>query len=97
MIFQAEWVVPISQQPIRQGAVRVVDGQIAEVGLASELRRDHPDEEARNFEAAVLLPGFVNAHVHLEYSVFRGLFDDCSFGDWMMRFMRAKRKLGESE
>ncbi len=97
MIFEAEWVVPISQQPIREGAVRVVDGQITEVGGASELRRDHPGEETRNFEAAVLLPGFVNAHVHLEYSVFRGLFDDCSFGDWMLRFMPAKRKLGESE
>ena len=41
----------------------------------------------------MLLPGFVNVHSHLENSVFRGLYDDCSFDQWLLRFIVAKQKL----
>ena len=34
--------------------------------------------------AAVLLPGFINAHSHLEYTSFRGMLDDAQFGDWII-------------
>jgi cytosine/adenosine deaminase-related metal-dependent hydrolase len=93
MIFEADWVLPIAAAPIEKGAVRVEDGTITEVGPASDLARRFPDEERTRFHHAILMPGFVNAHVHLEYSVFRGLYDDCNFGDWMLRFMVGKRRL----
>ncbi|GAB4242456.1 MAG: TRZ/ATZ family hydrolase [Thermoleophilia bacterium] len=97
MIFEAEWVLPITAAPVRDGGVRVSEGEITDLGPAEALRQRYPDDEVRNFHHAILLPGFVNAHVHLEYSVFRGLFDDCGFGEWMLNFMPAKRRLGEEE
>ncbi len=97
MIFQAEWVLPVSSSPIHDGAVRVQGGEISDFGPAAEVRRRHPDEEVRDFHHAILLPGFVNAHVHLEYSVYRGLFDDCDFGQWMLRFMKSRSLLGPEE
>jgi cytosine/adenosine deaminase-related metal-dependent hydrolase len=93
MIFEADWVLPIVQAPIEKGAVRIEDGTITDVAPASDLARRYPGEPRTHFHHAILLPGFVNAHVHLEYSVFRGLYDDCSFGDWMLRFMMGKRRL----
>lgn len=93
MIYEAEWVLPIASPAIRQGAVVVVDGSIVDFGPAQETRGRHPGEPVSRFHHAILMPGFVNAHVHLDYSVFRGLFDDCDFGDWMLNFMVAKRKL----
>lgn len=93
MILEAEWVVPITSPALHRGAVLVQEGEIMEVGPAEKLRERHPDEEVEGFHHAVLLPGFVNSHVHLEYSVFRGLLDDCNFGDWMLRFMRTKRRM----
>lgn len=97
MIYEAEWVLPIVEPPVHQGAVRVDRGEISAVGSADELRARYPDDAVTNFHHAILLPGFVNSHVHLEYSAFRGLFDNCDFGDWMMSFLVAKRKLGSAD
>ena len=38
MILEADWVLPITAGPIAAGAVQVVDGEIADVGTAKELR-----------------------------------------------------------
>ena len=97
MIYEAEWVLPITSPAIRQGAVLVDAGSIVDFGLAAAVRERHPEQPVTAFHDAILLPGFVNAHVHLDYSVFRGLFDDCDFGDWMLRFMVAKRRLDSSD
>lgn len=97
MIYEADWVLPIVEPPLYQGAVRIDNGEISAVGLADELRSRYPDDAVTNFHHAILLPGFVNSHVHLELSAFRGLFDDCDFGEWMLRFMVAKRKLDAAD
>lgn len=46
------------------GAVLVRDGLIAEVGPAEALRRAHPGAEVQDKGRALILPGFVDAHVH---------------------------------
>ncbi len=97
MIYEAEWVLPITSPAIRQGAVVVDQGSVVDFGPAAEMRKRHPEREVTGFHHAILLPGFVNTHVHLDYSVFRGLFDDCDFGDWMLRFMVAKRRLESTD
>lgn len=97
MIFEADWVLPISSPPIANGAVRVVEGCIDDVGSAEEVRGRHPDEEVTTFHDAVLMPGFVDAHTHLEYSVFRGFFDNLAFPEWMLAFVDARRRLSDDD
>lgn len=97
MIYEAEWILPITSPAIKRGAVLVEDGSIVDFGPTAEVRERHPEQAVTAFHDAILLPGFVNAHVHLDYSVFRGLFDDCDFGDWMLRFMGAKRRLDSND
>ncbi|MEE3358338.1 MAG: guanine deaminase [Pseudomonadota bacterium] len=46
------------------GAVRVVDGLIAETGDAAALRAAYPDEEVTDYGNDLICPGFVDAHVH---------------------------------
>ena len=46
------------------GAVLVRDGMIAAVGDAARLRADHPQAEVTDMGRALILPGFVDAHVH---------------------------------
>ena len=66
MIIGADWAVTAAQrEPRRSWAVRVVDGMIADSGPAAELRASHPEDEFCDGSGCVLLPGFVNAHVHL--------------------------------
>jgi guanine deaminase len=46
------------------GALLVVDGVIRARGAAQSLRRDHPGEEVVDLGPGLVLPGFVDTHVH---------------------------------
>jgi cytosine/adenosine deaminase-related metal-dependent hydrolase len=83
----ADWVVPVDGAPIRDGAVKIEDGLIAAVGPISELGA------GERFEGAVILPGFVNAHSHLEYAVYAGFGDGLSFAPWIELHIERKRRL----
>ena len=87
-VVSADWVVPVDSSPIPEGAVAIGDdGRIAAVGPAAELG---PGER---FEGAVILPGFVNAHSHLEYAVYAGFGDGLPFAPWISLHVRRKGKL----
>ncbi|MEM6308201.1 MAG: amidohydrolase family protein, partial [Pseudomonadota bacterium] len=50
--------------PERHGAVVIKDGIIIDVGPADVLRRLHPYVPVTDYGDALILPGFVDAHVH---------------------------------
>ena len=54
-------------------AVRVVGAHIAQVGPAGEVARAHPEDTLWPARGRVLMPGFVNTHVHLARHLARGL------------------------
>ena len=64
---RARWVLPIDSPPIEGGYVGVVAGRIAAVGGA-----DPGVGPVNDLGAAVLAPGVVNAHTHLEFSGLAG-------------------------
>jgi cytosine/adenosine deaminase-related metal-dependent hydrolase len=83
--FSADWVLPISQPPIRKGFVAVDRGRIMAVS-------DRPPDEAVPLGRAAILPALVNAHTHLELSFLRGLvLPSTSFNDWVMTLMALRR------
>jgi 5-methylthioadenosine/S-adenosylhomocysteine deaminase len=84
----AGWLLPVEGAPIRDGLVRWENGTITEVG---EGRAD------RHFPDAIILPGLVNAHSHLEYAVYAGFGDGEPFGDWLATHITRKRALDYSE
>ena len=86
-VLSADWVLPVEGEPIENGAVAIEDGVIAAVGTAGEL-----GEGERSPEAAII-PGFVNAHTHLEYAVYAGFGDGLSFGPWISTHVERKRRL----
>jgi putative selenium metabolism protein SsnA len=54
---------------LRDGAVFVEDGIVADLGKTKDLKRKHPDTEYLNAGGRVIMPGFICAHHHL-YSTF---------------------------
>jgi cytosine/adenosine deaminase-related metal-dependent hydrolase len=86
-ILSADWVVPVEGAPIRDGAVAIEDGRIAAVGPAADLG------EGEHFADAVILPGFVNAHTHLEYATYAGFGDGLDFPTWLGLHIERKRNL----
>jgi 5-methylthioadenosine/S-adenosylhomocysteine deaminase len=80
----ADWVLPVDGPPLRDGLVAWEDDRIVEV---AEGRAE------RHFEGAMILPGLVNAHSHLEYAVYAGFGDGEVFGDWLGTHISRKREL----
>jgi cytosine/adenosine deaminase-related metal-dependent hydrolase len=60
-------------QVIPDGGVRVMGAHIAHVGPAATLAAAYPDDTLWPARGRVLLPGLVNAHVHLARHLARGL------------------------
>ena len=71
-----------SRRVIWDGAVRVEDGRIAAVLDAAELPPPGAGEVV-DAPHATLIPGFVQTHVHLCQTLFRGLADDLPLLDWL--------------
>jgi guanine deaminase len=53
-----------SLRVLTDGAVLVREGAIVARGAADELRSDHPEEEVADLRGGLVLPGFVDTHVH---------------------------------
>lgn len=91
-ILSADWVLPVDGPAIRDGAVVIEGDCIAAVGPAVELGA------GARYEDAVILPGFVNAHSHLEYAVYAGFGDGTDdFATWIDLHTRRKRQIGWNE
>jgi 5-methylthioadenosine/S-adenosylhomocysteine deaminase len=91
MLLVARYVLPVSEPPIENGAVLVRDGRIQDVGYATKLKTRYPDEEARDFGLAAIMPGFIDAHTHLEYSAMRGLINDVPYAAWKLHIAEKEK------
>ena len=84
----ADWVLPVDGPPLKDAFVSWNDGRIVEVAAG---------RAERHFEGAVILPGLVNAHSHLEYAVYAGFGDGRPFGDWLGVHITRKRALAHDD
>ena len=73
MILTAKWVMPINKEPLKYGAVVVEDEEIKDVGYKDEILSKYPQDEVRDLGEAILLPGLINIHTHLDYTILRGV------------------------
>ena len=62
LTLSARWVFPVEGEPIADGSVTIEDGRIARVGPSEGTVCD------LDLGNAAIVPGFVNAHTHLELS-----------------------------
>jgi cytosine/adenosine deaminase-related metal-dependent hydrolase len=97
MILRARTVVPVSHAPIDDGAVVVSGNTISAVGNFTEIRAAHSGN-VTDLGECVLLPGLVNAHCHLDYTMMRrAIQPQRSFTEWIRRINALKRSLGPDD
>lgn len=92
-LHRGAWVVPVSAPPIFDGAVLVHGSSIESVGPATVLQAANPGVEVVDHGRAVLLPGLVACHTHLEYASYGGFGDGLGFGEWLADHLHRKRGL----
>ena len=86
-------VYPVTAPPIEDGAVLVDDGgRITAVGPHSRIP-NHAGAESLEFRDALLVPGLVNTHTHLELTHLAGKNDpEQSFPRWIRRVRALKEE-----
>jgi len=98
-ILTAEYVVPISSDPIRSGAVAIDADKIAMVGTRDEVLAKYSDASIEEFGEAAILPGFVNCHSHLELTAMRGALDNVEhdFRSWLLKINELRAALSDDD
>lgn len=92
-LLRARLVLPISSAPIEDGFVRVEGEEITDFG---PWRDDLGDAE--NLGDVILMPGLINAHCHLDYTVMRGaILRQPDFPSWVRRINELKRTLTDDD
>jgi cytosine/adenosine deaminase-related metal-dependent hydrolase len=72
---------------IRDGAILLEDGLIKQVGRLTDIKPPRQTEFEINAHGMAVLPGLVDAHVHLAQALIRGCADDTSLIDWLQKFV----------
>lgn len=66
------WVLPVAAPPVPEAAVAIAQGRIAWIGPAAALPARFQPAPRRSFPRALLIPGLVNAHCHVQLTALRG-------------------------
>jgi len=91
-VFRAKKVVTMVGPVIENGAVAITGDRISAVGFWRELQS--LGGNVINLGDVALLPGLINSHCHLDYTVLAGrLPPQPSFADWIRQINSTRREL----
>src|SRR3990167_11384309 len=94
---KADWVLPVTSPPIKDGIVLTDGKAIKAVGSGKELSK-FPYDEIIDCSGKIILPGFVNAHSHLELTGFREKIEKgLPFTDWARKVVSIRKDITENE
>jgi aminodeoxyfutalosine deaminase len=97
LLLRARTVVPVTRPPVDNGAVLIVGGEIAEIGKWKVLSSAGRDATV-DLGAAILLPGLLNAHCHLDYTDMAGQIPPPRrFTDWIIDLLALRAKWSYSD
>ena len=97
MLLCAQYVLPVTSDPIVGGAVLVRDGRIRDIGKTEMLRLRYPDEEVLDYGTAAIMPGLVDLHTHMENSIMRGIVHDVPYITWLASVAALSAKMEVSD
>jgi len=90
-IYCAHWVLPLSTSPIEFGAVAVNGSRIVGIGSKAGITNQFP-YQVEDFGEALILPGLINTHTHLELTALRGYLEneETDFFAWLRKLTLAR-------
>lgn len=93
-IVSADWLYSGTGQVLPNAGVCLEDsGRIASIQTRARVQ----DPEVEHFSGAVLIPGLVNAHTHLELTGFEGQNEEVEFPLWIRKIIELKAARSEDD
>jgi cytosine/adenosine deaminase-related metal-dependent hydrolase len=84
----ARWVLPMSCPPVENAVLELNGNKIAQVWQRQNFDEVHAESQNLvDFGNAIIVPGFINAHTHLEYTALQGLEMKASLFEWIPQLM----------
>jgi cytosine/adenosine deaminase-related metal-dependent hydrolase len=95
VILAAKWVVPVSAPPIRDGTVQIEGDRIVALGPGASATP--PSEPVVDLGDAILTPGLVNPHTHLELTGYVGRLTPAPLWTWFSQLIKLRQAAGQIE
>lgn len=102
-VYAAEWLISPGSPPLEGGGVAVADGVVIAAGDPHQLSRTY-SAAIKEYPGCAILPGFVNAHTHLELTHFPAWrlrtnvdYHPRRFVDWIIQLVKIKRGIRPEE
>ncbi|CAN5354800.1 amidohydrolase family protein [soil metagenome] len=103
-ILLARWVLPMSGPALKDAAVVIEGRTIIDVLFKEELSYKYPPdfwaglaEEPHDYGDAILMPGLINLHTHLDYSALRCSDVESGMFDWICGLVSTSSKWGPEQ
>ncbi|NBZ95889.1 MAG: hypothetical protein EBR40_05605 [Proteobacteria bacterium] len=97
-LYRARHLVTMAGPSIEDGGIAVRDGEILATGPWEQIRREHPGASSQDLGEMILMPGLINAHCHLDYTMMRGaMFERGSFTEWIKKLNSIRRSLDQKD
>ena len=66
-------------------AVEIIDGKIERIVSIKDFKTSEYNGDILDYHSCTLIPGFIQTHIHLCQTLFRGLADDLELLDWLQK------------
>ncbi len=87
MIFENATIITMNprREILTHGAVVVEGKNILDMGKSKDIIARYPEHQRFDCNGNVLLPGFIDTHVHTAQAMIRGCADDLGLIDWLFK------------
>lgn len=79
--------------PRKNWAILVRNGKILETGPAGTMLHSHPGEKVLVLRNALVMPGLINIHSHLELPFLMNRIKCSTYSSWVLNLLKIKRSL----
>jgi len=94
MIISQKLLTLQNDNQVNHGAVVFIRGNIIDAGSSEKMLKKYPDHRVYRIENAILMPGLINVHTHLELPPLLDAVRARAFPDWVLNLIQAKKELG---
>ena len=76
-----------ARRVVHDGSIAIKGDAIVAVGSKAEVEGRYRSAKMIDGRGKLVVPGFINGHVHVPMTLFRGLHDDVTLNDWLYKYI----------